>query len=809
MSRRELRRKKRLQRESQRRTGKTKIDERYAFGPLEFMRAGKMIIMKNSSTPEQQAEIRKKAAEANARLIVELEIKIKELQQKVRKHDPLELMDRAGYQAMGLLIHGKTESELSGNESKILPSIEYLQYLIARTTPDLDSKDISKKDWEDIWSGISEILDTASNYLMTSTPRNEEPSELEGLANQVNWMRLMVRVKGYPNFLEDYWKASFEPYGNLLKRTYGVDAVEVVESLKDLAQHQRQGPLQKHLKTRIAVEKIRKKAQELGINEGDREAYKAAIEQSSELAKLHQDAQEKAEDAYTVKAFEITEASSLPKSILSLLSIKPGEQPLGTLTGPNHEDLSPLSTDVLHYKPFVEVDGKFYAFYHTGFEDRMTEIIEADLNMKYPEKRSSVEKDRSDYVEKLSLNLLSGMMGASYAGSNLYYPNPDDGQLTELDGLLEADDVLLLIEVKSGGISAGASRGALKSLEGDLKDLIFEGQRQSERAEHYIKSADKIGFFDKTGKNILHTVQHKKFRKIFRIVVTREQLGWVGASLAKLSVLDSSLDQNLPWQVSLDDLRPIAELFDNKGIEFSHYLEVRLEAANNKILSQHDEIDHIALYNSMNYYHKNVDDRADMMTFNAYGLEIDRYFMDKAAGGSPQKPEQKMSRELRELIAALNNSDQPHRFEIGSFLLGYDIHQRKEATRHLKKVFDKQRQGSQRTIRFTSLDLKLGVSIGSVEEVKWENERLRCAVFMKKHSIPRWLSVHIDTSEGLRIAKIVELYARDFTDEGIESAKMILERDIELSLNNTKIARNHPCPCGSGERFKNCHDKAK
>src|SRR5690606_14474337 len=106
---------------------------------------------------------------------------------------------------------------------------------------------------------------------------------------------------------------------------------------------------------------------------------------------------------------------------------------------------------------------------------------------------------------------------------------------TELDDLIEVDDVLILVEVKAGGMSDGTSRGAPASLEKDLKDLIFEGQRQSERAERYIKSADRVDFYDHTGKRVLHTIEHKKFRKIFRVVITRENLGWIGASLAKLS----------------------------------------------------------------------------------------------------------------------------------------------------------------------------------------------------------------------------------------------------------------------------------
>lgn len=802
------RKKKRIRNEAQRLSGKTKIDERFTYGPLELIRAGKVVIMKNNSTPEQHAETLKRAAEANKSLLVELETKVKELQADVAKYDPLELMDHAGYAALAVLIHGKTESELSHDETRVLPSLEYLQYLIARTPPPKKPSELTDEAWKNIWAKVAEVLDITSNYLMTRPPKNSPPTETDAVVQMLDQMRLMVRVQRFPNFLEDYWKESLDPYDNLLKQAYGVGSEAIIAGLKQLSDYQKQGLMHKQIDAMSAVTKLRQRASELGISEDNTEEYEKAIQASGELKAMHEEAQEKLQEAFTPKLFEITDASSLPKQVLSLLAVKPGEQPLNKLTGPQYEDLSPLSTDVEHYKPFLEINGKYYTFYHSGFEDRIAEIIEADLNTRYPKKRTTTEKARSDYVEEEAVSVLARIVKPNYQALNLFYPNPDEnGQLTELDGLIEIDDVLLLIEVKAGSISAGMSRGAPSSVEKDLKDLIFEGQRQSERAERYIKSADKVDFYDHTGKKVVHRVEHQKFRKIFRIVVTRENLGWFGASLAQLSVLDPSLSKNMPWQVSVDDLRAISDLFEGKGIEFSHYLEVRLQAAENQTLQQNDEIDHVALYNAMNYYHKNVDSTADRMTFRAYSLPIDRYFMDKLAGKKTPRPEQKMSKEMRMVIDALEASTSHHRYEVGSFLLGNDGSQRKDVTKHLKKVLGLQPANGQRVIRLASPEMKFGLSIGHVEERKLEQEKLRCAVYMKNHNLERWLSVNTDNRHGLVVTDIIELKASDYTDEQITQARAKLEHDLSVNAARLSIARNQLCPCGSGERFKNCHGK--
>jgi len=87
-------------------------------------------------------------------------------------------------------------------------------------------------------------------------------------------------------------------------------------------------------------------------------------------------------------------------------------------------------------------------------------------------------------------------------------------------------------------------------------------------------------------------------------VITREDLGWVGAKIAILSILDPNLSKSFPWHISIDDLRIVTELFKGDEIRFVHYLEQRLRAASETTLNQSDEIDHIGLYNKMNYYHE-------------------------------------------------------------------------------------------------------------------------------------------------------------------------------------------------------------
>ena len=229
------------------------------------------------------------------------------------------------------------------------------------------------------------------------------------------------------------------------------------------------------------------------------------------------------------------------------------------------------------------------------------------------------------------MDLLASIIKPDLEFRNLYYPNPEQhGNLTELDGLLAVDDLLFLVASKAGGLSAAANRGAPDSLVEDLLETIGKGQRQAERAEAYLRSADEVAFFDSSGSRELLRLKQSCYRFIFRIVVTREDLGSLGARLAIFSMLDKTLSKSYPWHVSFDDLRVVEELFKDRALQFSHYLENRLRASSVDGLVQHDEIEHIALYNKINAYHNLPVRGAGIFTFDAsYMREIEYYFSSK------------------------------------------------------------------------------------------------------------------------------------------------------------------------------------
>lgn len=791
---------------------KKKPDESYQFGPLRIERFGKFIRLLNNASPEEQAELYKRTEEINKEIPKKLEKEINSLQNLIKTYDPVELMHRAAYVLLPLFIKYKSEGEYGREETTYLPTVEYLQYLIARTEANIDGKIPSEKEWEELWNKALEIFKLTQEYLFTRETNSTPPSVMDEIRFDLDSRRLMIRIKRYPIFLSDHLSTALNPYESQITDVYSINVEQIINGLQIIDGYQKKGVLKRYEDAFEAqkklVEKLIEKGCEVDSNASQQEIEKTrSVIESVEFDALREEMKEKMKLTFTPAIFEITHLTALPKSFLSILSVKPGESVLTSLTGPNNDDLSPLSPSILHQKPFLEYKGKFYTFYHSGFEDKIAEIIESDLFQRRQNQVTEMAKKRSMRIEADSKALLTSVVNPDFAFLNVYYPNPDKvGGLTELDLLMGVDDILFLVEVKAGGFSQAALRGAPKSVEQELSDLIMEGQRQSERAEKYITSNEEAAFFDETGKNEIVKIKRSNYRKVFRVVVTREDLGWVGARIAILSILDPKLSKPFPWHISIDDLRVVAELFKNDEIRFIHYLEQRLLASSEEFLSQNDEIEHIGLYNSMNMYYKSPIKEIDQLTYDpSYMREIDYYFMGKVAGETKEIPTQKMSLQLKRIIYALKASKLSGRFEVGSLLLSLDEQRRNDFHGFLDKLEVEALKGKQLSIRLPFHDNRCGISVTYANNLHFENERKLSAVQMLQSDCDRWLIIQLKNQNPYEISKLDIITSNTFTEEELKPEKFQYEERLSKRIIVEKPGRNERCPCGSGKKYKKCH----
>src|SRR4029434_2727172 len=287
------------------------------------------------------------------------------------------------------------------------------------------------------------------------------------------------------------------------------------------------------------------------------------------------------------------------------------------------------------------------------------------------------------------------------------------------------------------------------------------GQRQSERAERYIRSQEEVAFYDETGKRTVHKVQISRYRRVFRVVVTKEFLSWVGAKIAILSVIDPSLSKALPWHISLDDLRIFAELFAGKDLECAHFLEQRLLASAEPILSQHDELDHMALYFKRNQYHELGVRGIDRMSFDAsFTKHIDVYFAKRYAGEDVDLPGQRFPMNMGRLIGALRVSRLRGRFEAASTVLAMGQEGRDELEGMLATLEARRNVGREPSIHLPFSGDQTCFSVSSVSDEYLGEETLRCAARMRLGGHARWIVIQLESRGGYRGEGILNHCAR-------------------------------------------------
>ncbi len=793
---------------------KLKPDEIFSTGPLSIARFGKHVILQNNSTPEQHKAFLEMGKKHSVNVLTDLEKTISELQGIVGTYNPLDIMEKAVYMVLPLFMKYRSEADFTSDESLFLPSVEYIQYLIARSNQTIEKEELSEEAWGKLWElSIKAIMLTQQYILFRPTSKNP-PSEIDSLRFFIDSQRLMIRGERYLLFQEDYWRDSLRPYSKLICEVYGISIDDLLLGFKKIKDYHLLGVSDKFSEFIKAEQELADRIEhsgghmKSGATPEEIDQTKKLLE-SEEFLDEYNLVQEKMRTVFSVKLFDVTDVSGLPINILKLFAVSPAEAVLTDFR--SKDDISPLSISPLHYKPFLEVGGRFYSFYHSGLEDHVAEIIEDDLFKKKPSQISVMVKSKSDLLEERSLELLGRILKPDFSFINLYYPNPDDlGNLTEVDGLIGVGDVLFIVEAKSGQLSDAGSRGAPDSLVSDLSDTIIAGQHQSERCEKYIRQSTPASFFDSTAKNKVLEIDLQKYRKIFRIVVTHENLGWVGAQIATLSRIDPTMGNFYPWHVSLDDLRVITDIFEGESISFVHYLEERLEASKAEDLQQHDEIDHVALYLKLNIYHGDseveIEGKKSQITYGGYSKYIDEYFSKKMTGENPLRPKQKVPEKLSLLLVALEGSNLPERFDFGSFIYNLDTIGRDQFDNSLNQMGEKLKLNKVPSVRAVFSAIKRGFTFTFAEDDKFDLELKKSAVQLKLSRAEKWYVMQISLNDqGYKIISLRYISPDTYTDEELKNIEIETETRIQKEIAVTKVGRNDQCPCGSGKKYKRCH----
>jgi len=287
-----------------------------------------------------------------------------------------------------------------------------------------------------------------------------------------------------------------------------------------------------------------------------------------------------------LERLKAAEALDGAKSVLNALSIAFGEltdKPIDHIVMDN-----PMWT-----RPFIRQDEAWmlpvpttiYSYYPDIFRTRCdtTEELKAQF-----------EDARAAVLENQVSELLGSALPKATVSRSVKWHDPETKKDFENDVVIQLDGWLLLIEAKSGEVTASARRGSFDRLKREVRKLMLDPAEQSARFATYLTANRRAHNFSCADGSTCE-IDSRAITGIIRLNVTSENIGNLNArsgELIKAGLVPEGAD--LPPTMGIGSLDLLVNLLGSTGA-IVHYLWRRksFEANANYVA---DELDLIAYY---------------------------------------------------------------------------------------------------------------------------------------------------------------------------------------------------------------------
>lgn len=297
-------------------------------------------------------------------------------------------------------------------------------------------------------------------------------------------------------------------------------------------------------------------------------------------------------DASLVDVLAVSDRTGLPAEEVAIV-VELFSQPMagGDPLMATKEYLSgrtPFRTRPLLSDPDGSVMAVHESLVLAAVRDRMEEELKSSAGW------NVYTKHRGEFLEAVSLGHLRALLPGAAVRSSLKYFVPDPTKveptpatytkLVEGDGLLLLDDIAIILEAKAGAFSTEARGGDRTRLRSDLRKLLTDAAKQSARLRERLDLDGGVRLWDGSWLDL------SGVREVHQIVVTLEDLSSIATETVELVRAGLLNVDDLPWTVSVHDLRIIAELIERPA-EFLLYLRRRTEPMVTLLHHAVDELD--------------------------------------------------------------------------------------------------------------------------------------------------------------------------------------------------------------------------
>jgi len=381
----------------------------------------------------------------------------------------------------------------------------------------------------------------------------------------------------------------------------------------------------------------------------------------------------------TITARDISEYAEVPeanaKAFLDAFSLEFGQ--------PEAADPWPHATHPLQTRPIIRynTDSYFLAAPHLlGWSIKLN--FEARLKSESGAPWKNYEEHRAKLVVQKAIEYLSTVMPRNQNYEELYYTY--EGNRYELDGLFLFDRYVLLMEAKAGSVSDASRRGAIKSLESDLKALVRDPSRQAARAKKYIESTAQPSFVTKDGQQV--AIDKSIPLQVATMALTLDNLAMFTSDMSSLKQTGLLTPDSISWTLYLPDLKIITELLPRPS-QFWHYFRWRRTLFGMNNIFGNDEVNWLGIYIKQGSSDVKRAPESYRLTFTSYTTDMDDYFLYREGQRSKaaSRPKQEVPGPMEVLIDGIEAANTLGFTAVTEALLDLTFRERRKFAALLKK----------------------------------------------------------------------------------------------------------------------------
>lgn len=420
---------------------------------------------------------------------------------------------------------------------------------------------------------------------------------------------------------------------------------------------------------------------------------------------------------------------------------------------------------------------------------------------------------RGAFTEKFSAARLAHVFGDGQVFRNvdIWETSARKKKLGEIDVLVLFGDRAIVVQAKSKKLTLAARKGNDLQLKADFKAAVQDACDQAVACGQYLIAGTSI-LSGLDGKEI---ELPKALKKIHPVCVVAEHYPALSFQAQQfLSFKPSDLiEQPLVCDVFFIDV--VTEFLETP-LRFLSYLELRARAAGNLSLSH--EIVALGYHLRQNLWLGEYD---FMVLGDDLSIDVDIAMMARREGIDGEKVPPGILTHLKDtavgrIIADIEKQSEPGAIGIGLELLKLGEKSANDLSRMVNKIVaDAKADGFSHDVTVPIGESVSGITIhcnALPSDVAHQKLQQHCR--LRKYSVKAstWFGLLLRPGDGAIRLRIMADYpwVRDVAMDAAV-AKMPAPKTMRAvnkfikGSKSRKIGRNHPCPCGSGLKYKRCH----